>query len=344
MNIRKYTQPTIFILVALMLTLVGCGGGGGNDNDTPPDSNPDDTTDPVEETDTSNSISASIWMTSLCKQDSAGTYFHSLVQFTSDGQVLTGWQDFQDSSCSTRASTQLLPSENSGSYTILGSETLQDGTPGYKMNATIDGITNDAYFAITTENKLCFSPNLVLQTVDGSFTGNPTPALDYQNCLSVHSGVDNPNPNPNPNPTPDPDPVTQDTTLEGTTWMTSNCINFNTGYGKIIYQFAGGEITVAKLYYNNANCAGDASSLSEFSSVESAAVYYSGLSSATLPDGTQGYNLRLTSTEGTLDGYYTYGEQSRMCTSYAFDFALVDASNDSLDIDYTNCLIRAHLH
>ncbi len=341
MNIRKYTQPTIFIVVAMMLALTGCGGGGGGDDAPPPNSNADETTDPVEDTDTdiSSQISSSIWMTSMCRQDNEGTYFHSLVQFTSDGQVLMGWQDFQDSSCSTRASTQLLPSENSGSYSILGSETLQDGTPGYKMHATIDGITNDAYFAITTENKLCFSPNLVLQTVEGSFTANPTPTLDYQNCLSVHSSVDN----PNPNPTPDPDPVSQDTTLEGTTWMTSNCIHFSAGYGKIIYQFAGGEITYAILDYNSASCDGDASSLSSFTSLDPA-IYYSGLSSATLPDGTQGYNLRLSNGTDTTDGYYTYGEQSRMCTSYAFDFAIVDASNESLDIDYTNCLIRAHLN
>ncbi|MET0090703.1 MAG: hypothetical protein ABW068_11940 [Candidatus Thiodiazotropha sp.] len=340
MNIRICKQPSIFLVVAVMLALVGCGGGGG-DNDTPSNSNTDDSSDPV--TDTDMSISASIWMTTLCKQDNLGVYFLSLFQFTSDGQVLMGYQDFQDSSCSTRASTQLLPSENSGSYTVLGSETLQDGTPGHRINATIDGKTNDAYFAITTENKLCFSPNLVLQTVDTVFVGNPTPELDYQNCLNVHSPVDNssPDPAPNPNPTPDPDPADQLIGVEGTVWMTSNCIDYGTFFAKVLYQFAGNELTAARMDYDNASCQGDG--LSTGFSRLNPSIYYTDLGSTTLPDGTQGYGLRLTNGSDYKNGYYVFEEQSRMCTSYIFGFSSVDDSNMSTDIDYTNCLIRTNL-
>ncbi|MET0051206.1 MAG: hypothetical protein ABW095_09015 [Candidatus Thiodiazotropha sp.] len=340
MNIRICKQPSILLVVAVMLALVGCGGGGG-DNDTPSNSNTDDSSDPV--TDTDMSISASIWMTSRCKQDNLGVYFLSLFQFTSDGQVLMGYQDFQDSSCSTRASTQLLPSENNGSYTVLGSETLQDGTPGHRMNATIDGKTNDVYFAITTENKLCFSPNLVLQTVDGTFVGNPTPELDYQNCLSVHSPVDNssPDPDPNPNPTPDPDPADQLTSLEGTAWIASNCVDYGTVYAKLMYQFSGNELTIGAMGYDNASCQGEGT-FPGFASYTTS-LYYTDLGSTTLPDGTQGYGLRLTNGIDYTNGYYTFTEQNRLCTSYAFDLSNIDDSNTSLDIDYANCLTRTNL-
>ncbi len=341
MNIRICKQPSMFIVVPVMLVLVGCGGGGGGGDDKPPSGNTDDTSDPVE--DTSQSISSRIWMSSLCKQDNEGVYFLSLYQFTSDGQVLMGYQDFQDSSCSTRATTQLLPSDNKGSYTVLSSETLQDGTPGHKMNATIDGRTIDAYFAITTESKLCFSPNLVLQTVEGTVIGNPTPTLDYQNCLSVHSSVDNPSPDPdpNPNPTPDPDPADQITGLEGTVWIASSCVNLGTVYAHLIYQFAGNELTVGGMGYDNESCQGEGT-FSGFTS-NTTSLYYTDLGSTTLPDGTQGYGLRLTNGIDYTNGYYTFTEQNRLCTSYIFDLSMIDDSNRSLDIDYTNCLTRTNL-
>ncbi|MES9930977.1 MAG: hypothetical protein ABW158_22930, partial [Candidatus Thiodiazotropha sp. 6PDIVS] len=224
--------------------------------------------------------------------------------------------------------------DRAGSYTILGAETLQDGTPGFKVQATLDDTTHEAYFNIGQQNGLCFSSNLEINTVRYTFLPNQTPSVDYQNCLSLYSAASDPNPNPNPNP----NPSTEDPNLEGL-WLTSNCIRAENGASaKILYKFEANEVFYSMWNYENLYCTGEPA-VDDFLSFEPP-INYSYLGAETIPDGSQGHSLRVSRGTGTVDGYYLYNSQNRLCSSYAFGFSFITGENQSLDIDYQNCLIK----
>ena len=96
----------------LILSLTGCGGGGDeepttNESDTPSDANSATST-----------LTSKLWLTSECLLNAGNNYIEGLYQFTSDGQILYGYQKFQDTSCST-PEEQITPNYFVGSYQIL---------------------------------------------------------------------------------------------------------------------------------------------------------------------------------------------------------------------------------
>jgi hypothetical protein len=272
-------------------------------------------------------------MTSECIQDPNGTYYKSLYQFTSDGQVLYGWQNFQDTSCTTSANT-VLPSNNLGTYQNLGSQTLPDGTQGYGFRFTSEGTSYDGFFALTDNNTLCFPTNLSFRT-EGRYV-NPedtSPSVDYEHCLTIHSSS-NPNPDPNPNPTPD----TGSATLQDIWLLRNICAPLdNGGYALWLYQFTeDSRLLYAGAVFDNENCEGD-STTSDFYEYEPP-VTYSYLGETTLADGTQGHSIQLSNGTATINGYYIIDSQDRLCVSHNLEFATTGST--STDIDYEHCMNR----
>jgi hypothetical protein len=333
MSKRKLKRYVLALHLIFALVLTGCGGGGGGDNDPP---SVDNTTDTVNQD--SNDITAYTWMTLDCIQDNYGTYYKSLYQFTSDGQVLHGWQDFQDSSCTARADTNLLPSTDFGTYQSLGSQTLPDGSQGYGLRYTGDGESYDGFFTLPDNNTLCSSSNISFRTealyIDPDDT---SPSVDYEHCLSIYSS-NNPNPNPNPDPNPNPNPDVNNTGLEGKWLLWNMCIPLDSGgYALPIYQFTEDDrLLYALAEFENDTCQGD-STASSFYEFDPPATYrYQG--EATLPDGTQGHSIQLADGTETNNGYFIIDPQEGLCVSYSLELTV--ESSESTDIDYEHCMIR----
>jgi hypothetical protein len=334
----------------LALALAGCGGGGGGDG-SPSQDNTENTTDNTDTTDTTdpvnpngNDITANIWMTSECRQDNAGTYYRSLYHFTSDSQVLQGWQDFQDSSCTTRADTILMPSNEFGTYRNLGSQILPDGAQGYGLRYTDEGQSYDGFFTLTGNNTLCFSTNITFRTQGLHInTDDTSPSVDYEHCLSVHSSASPspnpiPNPNPTPNPNPSPSPDIGSTGLPGK-WLLANvCKALDDGGSMLwIYQFTNdNRFLYAGAVFENGSCQGDGTA-TEFFELEPP-VTYSYHGESTMQDGTQGHSIQFSNGSETYNGYFVIDSQDRLCVSYNLELTV--EGSDSTAIDYEHCMVK----
>ncbi|MGD9172145.1 MAG: hypothetical protein PVI97_19165 [Candidatus Thiodiazotropha sp.] len=347
---RKLLRIVLLLYIFFALVLAGCGGGDSdnpssvNDTENTTDTNDPETTldsnDPVDQN--GNDITANIWMTSDCMQDNTGTYFKSLYQFTSDSQVLQGWQDFQDSSCITRADANLLPINDSGAYQNMGSQALPDGTQGYGLSYTHDGNSYDGFYALTDDNSLCFSTNISFRT-DGRHI-NPddtSPSVDYDHCLTIHSST-NPNPDQNPNPTPTPIPTqgpdTGSVGLQGKWLLWNVCMPLAAGGSALlVYQFTDdNRFLYAVAGFDNDTCQGDGTTSDYFEAEPPITYSYQG--EATMPDGTQGHSIQLTDGSETYNGYFVIDSQERLCVSYNLEITVESA--ESTDIDYEHCMVR----
>jgi hypothetical protein len=182
MNIRTLIHLSFLLPLALVIALQGCGGGGGsnddpddpqdpqdnvitdpddpNDQDDPNDPNdPNDTNDPDPDNNTTDAtLSSSIWITANCYSRDGSTW-KSLYEFNSDGEVRHGNVFYSDTSCASPNLT-IMPENLAGTYQVLDSRTLPDGTSGYGFSYTQEGQTYDGFFSVSDNNGLCFGTNL----------------------------------------------------------------------------------------------------------------------------------------------------------------------------------------
>jgi hypothetical protein len=327
MNKGTILRLSFLLPFTLIFALHGCGGDSSdNSNEKPDNTNNTDNSAGI-------NISSKIWMTSNCIQDDAGVYFKSLYEFTADGTILQGFQDFQDTSCTTPKDETVLPYNQLTTYTDGGSTTLQDGTNGNLITiAFSDILTVDGFYTITSQNTLCFTSNFSINT--GDFRNIPGPAepVDYNNCLTVYNATNNQSPNPNPNPSPSP----QNSELVGMWWLNTLCYISDTGgTHTVILKFTeDNKLLYANLPYTSNDCSGNPGTSSTFMEFESP-ITYSDLGETTLSNGTLGHNLRFSGGSYSEDGYYTFNTEHSLCLSYNLGF------NDDInttDIDYENCL------
>jgi hypothetical protein len=335
MNKWILIRKSFLFQLLLIFGLQGCGGSD-SENDWYDEPETEEEEINTETGGSSNTLSSNIWMTASCAQDENGVYFKSLFEFKADGQILYGYQDFQDASCTTATSETALPSSLLTTYTTGNTSTLQDGTSGTLITIAFTenniSTTVDGYYRITDQNTLCFSHNFAINTGRFEHINGPAEPMDYENCLTVHSVANGSNQNPNPNPNP------QSGNLLGAWLLPTRCIAYDDGGTfNIMYQYTeDNRLLIAPLSYESDNCSGDGSgSMNDFIDTDPPTTYTE-LGEETLPNGTQGFKLRFSDNNGNVDGFYVIDNQQRVCLSY--NLGLTDSN--STDIDYENCLVK----
>ncbi|MEJ2622641.1 MAG: hypothetical protein P8163_21065 [Candidatus Thiodiazotropha sp.] len=359
MNKRTLIHFFSLLLLALIIALQGCGGGGGGGDDTPehtetdenttdPDQTETDenTTDPdqtdADENDTNadSSLRSNVWMTASCVQDDNGIYTKSLIKFSTEGTIYFGYQDFQDTSCVVPKAETYHPDLDVGTFTTGESRILQDGANGTSISFMLNDGQIDAAFTVTNQNTLCFTSNVSVNTPGIQNMRGSTEQVDYDNCLTVFSSTDtpDPNPNPNPNPNPDPDPVTTSSNLQGKWLNVKSCEPSSDGsYMKVAYMFTeDNRVLIAGVPYDNSRCEGEMRAASDYLE-PSTPITYVDQGEATLPDGTQGYSLRLSFGSDYADGFYTFDAENRLCISYNLGLTYY-LDKASTNINYDNCM------
>ncbi|MES9831066.1 MAG: hypothetical protein ABW139_02385 [Candidatus Thiodiazotropha sp. DIVDIV] len=278
----------------------------------------------------SKKISANSWMTPDCLRDNAGQYYRALYKFTNDGEVLSGKQSFQDTSCSTQTNDTILPHSFTGTYEIMDGETLEDGTDGFSFDFFVQNRTIHAYFRQTDNSTLCFSNNLRFRADTVNIeTRSTAPSVDYDNCLKAYRNSDNSDPDPGPNPSPS-------ASLQGVWGLKTQCRVNDAGkhFFWLLNFTQDNRVLEAYAFFNNDNCSGTAQA-TDFSDIN---LNYTDLGEVTLPNGGQGHQMRLTQGTNSFEGYYTFDSQNRLCISHSFTLTRTD--NPSTDIDYNNCFSR----
>jgi hypothetical protein len=336
------TLLTLLMSLTLIIALQACGGGGGG-GDKPNNTEETEETDNDSDNDNDNdnntnntTIESKIWLTANCIQDNSGVYFKTLYQFNTSGEVLEGYQDFQDTSCTTPTTETVWPSNTLTTYTKGASDILQDGATGtlitlaFSSNAA--NVTVDGYYTITDQNTLCFTTNLSINTGDFSYQNIPSPPIDYDNCLTVHSEASNSNPDPIP------DTNTQDSVLLGMWWLRSICYASDTGgTSNVILKFTpDSKLLYATLPYESNDCSGTPSDYSDFIEFDTPTTYED-LGEMTLPIGTLGHGLILSNSSDTIQGYYIFDANKDLCFSHNLGFG---TGTSSTEIDYDNCLVK----
>ncbi|MET0029578.1 MAG: hypothetical protein ABW101_18255 [Candidatus Thiodiazotropha sp.] len=290
----------------------------------------EDDSDSASEKEAREILQANNWQSSDCMRDNNGTYRKGLYRFGDDGQLRLGYQAYQDSSCSTRANDQHSPDSIQAGYEMQGEETLFDGSDGYAIDLDILGNSINSYFNLRDSDTLCFADNVTFEANGLSAEiNNSASYIDYDHCLSIYSSNNDPNPNPNP--------VTN-ANLQGIWVLGTQCRVNNTGdHFYWIMQFRDdGHVFQAYAFFDNANCSGTTTSttLAELDPV----LTYTDLGEATLSDGRQGRQMRLSQGANNFEGYYIIENQNELCVSHSF--TLTGSGLTSTDIDYNNCFTR----
>ncbi|MET0091119.1 MAG: hypothetical protein ABW068_14075 [Candidatus Thiodiazotropha sp.] len=275
-------------------------------------------------------IQAANWQTSDCLRDSAGLYFKGLYRFTDEGKINSGYQTYQDSACTTRANDSRMPDSFRADYEVKEEETLFDGTRGFGLDLFIQGAAVNGYLSLKDDKTLCFSNNMVFRANELYATlAEDASYMDYDHCLSVFDSSNDPNPNP--------DPVTN-ANLQGIWVLGTQCRVNNSGdHFYWIMQFRDdGHVFQAYAFFDNASCSGTTTSttLAELDPV----LTYTDLGEATLSDGRQGRQMRLSQGANNFEGYYIIENQNELCVSHSF--TLTGSGLTSTDIDYNNCFTR----
>ncbi|MCG7870703.1 MAG: hypothetical protein N0C81_12130 [Candidatus Thiodiazotropha lotti] len=290
----------------------------------------DDDTESESRQEAAKKIRANMWLTPDCLQDNSGQYYRGLYKFTDDGEILSGEQGFQDASCSTKTNETTQPRTFSGSYAVLDSETLEDGTDGFSFDYSIETRNILAYFRMTDSETLCFSNNLEFRAdVVNIETGSVDPRVDYRNCLTLNRSSDDNDPDPNPNPGPA-------VNLQGVWVLSTQCRVNDAGnhYYWLVDFTQDNRVLEAYAFFNNTDCSGTTTA-TDFSDIN---LTYTDQGEATLPDGRKGHQMRLIQGVNSFDGYYTFDAQNRLCISHSFTLTRTD--NDSTELDYNNCFSR----
>ncbi|MES9941203.1 MAG: hypothetical protein ABW104_11140 [Candidatus Thiodiazotropha sp. 6PLUC2] len=173
------------LFIAFLLNIVaGCSGGGGDDEEpTANEANTQSDTNSATST-----LTSKLWLTSECLKSGKNHYIKGLYQFTSNGQILYGYQEFQNKRCSIKAE-QTVPNYFIGSYRVIGKETLQDETNGLKIRIDIKDNNHIGYLTQTQQNRFCVSENIFFSTLGLYFDANATSNINYKNCLSDSNAI-----------------------------------------------------------------------------------------------------------------------------------------------------------
>jgi hypothetical protein len=186
MKTVKTTPIQTLLFLTILTLLIGCGGGS-NDSDPTPENNSDST---PENNSFPEQLQSSIWLSSECLSNGNVNYLKGLYQFTTDSQILFGYQEFQDSSCTT-PTEQTQPYLNAGSYIVHNSETLQDGSSGYEIEIIVDTQSHTGYFSTIDEDRFCTSNNLNFSSIGLYIDQSSNSNLNYETCLRAFATVEN---------------------------------------------------------------------------------------------------------------------------------------------------------
>ncbi|MDH5446841.1 MAG: hypothetical protein OEY52_14925 [Gammaproteobacteria bacterium] len=162
------------LLVISLIILSGCGSG--DTNNTQPST-------PL----------LGVWVTESCEQISdknevpQNIWFKGLYEFTDQGKILLGAEQYSDSNCITHSKTRTPAEVNVPiTYQDHGPQTLQEGINGGGLLIEIgEGdqlISTDAFYTIQN-NSLCFSDAFTFEALKFSNSGPGTEAIDFDNCL-----------------------------------------------------------------------------------------------------------------------------------------------------------------
>jgi len=164
----------IIPITILLSMLPGCGGSGSNDTQS---------TSPL----------IGVWVTETCKQasDSNGVPLNvwgkGLYEFTNQGTIRLGNEQYLDSNCAVRGTPQALTDTTiSITYKDNGSQLLQEGINGAALLIEI-GTGNqvssvDAFYTINN-NSLCFSDAFTFEAFTFGVSELGASSIDFSNCL-----------------------------------------------------------------------------------------------------------------------------------------------------------------
>lgn len=144
--------------------------------------------------DSSNSPLLGVWVTESCEQASDNTgapvnvWLKSLYEFTDQGSIRVGREEYTESNCST-ASNLVEPSEGQVpiKYTDQGQVLLQEGINGgslfIEMGEGAQLVSLDAFYSINN-GSLCFSDAFTFEALTFGISQSGTDAIDFSNCLT----------------------------------------------------------------------------------------------------------------------------------------------------------------
>lgn len=162
-----------FVVVVALSILSGCGGG----------------TDEIQPI----SPLMGVWITESCDQasDSNGTlvnfWLKALYEFTTQGEILIGREEYSDSNCVTLNNTVSPATVNTPiTYQDGGAKLLQEGINGggllIEIGAGAQLLSIDAFYTINN-NSLCFSDAFTFDALGFGISELGTDAIDFDNCL-----------------------------------------------------------------------------------------------------------------------------------------------------------------
>ena len=161
------------VITVILTILSGCGGGT-------------DETQPA-------SPLIGVWITESCEQasDSNGTlvniWLKALYEFTTQGEILIGREEYSDSNCVTHNNTVEPTTLNTSvTYQDRGTKLLQEGIDGggllIEMGTGNQFVSVDAFYTINN-SLLCFSDAFAFEALGFGVSESGTDAIDFNNCL-----------------------------------------------------------------------------------------------------------------------------------------------------------------
>jgi len=165
----------IILITILFVVIPGCGGGGADDAQS---------TSPLIGT----------WVTESCEQASdsndmlLNTWAKGLYEFTNQGTIRIGNEQYSDSNCTVPGSTQ-APSDTAIPiiYKDNGSQLLQEGINGAGLLIEVGTGSQvssvDAFYTINN-NSLCFSDAFTFEALTFGISEIGASSIDFGSCLS----------------------------------------------------------------------------------------------------------------------------------------------------------------
>ena len=143
-----------------------------------------------------NSPLSGIWVTESCDQASdingspVNLWLKALYEFTAQGTIRLGREQYSDSNCITLTSTtEPADTANPIIYQDHGSLTLQEGIEGHRINISFasQGLSLDVEAFYTINNGiLCFSEAYTFEPTGFGVSQAGSTAIDFNNCLIKH--------------------------------------------------------------------------------------------------------------------------------------------------------------
>jgi len=163
----------IYSLLILSSVLISCGGGGGGGGGSADGGNTE-------------SALVGTWKTQECAAVENDIWLKGIFQFTSDGAILVGNEQFTDSNCISKVATQEPLSIQTITFEDSGNILLQEGIDGAGLKITVSSVSNtlsrNAFYTINN-GVLCFSEAFTLEALGIGITEAGLSTIDFSSCL-----------------------------------------------------------------------------------------------------------------------------------------------------------------